>query len=103
LALITLQHDSPAQLANAEIPYVILGHSERRVLFHETSSLVADKTKAALAAKLTVILCCGETLEERESGNTDSVVQEQLKAVVESITESDWRFGLFPRCFFFSV
>jgi len=81
---------SPTQLANAGIPYVILGHSERRTLFHETSSVVAQKTRAALDAKLSVILCVGETLEEREAGKTAVIVEEQLKEVVDQLKEADW-------------
>jgi len=81
---------SPAQLADSGIPFVILGHSERRTLFHETSEIVAQKTVAALASGLKIILCIGETLQERESGATDKVVQEQLECVVKQIKESDW-------------
>lgn len=81
---------SPAQLVDAGIPYVILGHSERRTLFHETSEFVAQKTKAALNATLKVILCVGETLPERETGQTAVVVQKQLQAVVDVLQESDW-------------
>lgn len=79
---------SATQLVDAKIPWVILGHSERRTLFGDTDTLVADKTKAALAAGLSVILCVGETLEEREAGTTVAVVERQLKAVVEKV--SDW-------------
>ena len=67
------------------------GHSERRTLFHETSEIVAQKTRAALDVSLAVILCVGETLEQRESGQTKKVVEEQLKAVVDLLKESDWR------------
>ena len=67
------------------------GHSERRTLFHETSQLVAEKTRAALDATLSVILCVGETLQERESGQTTAVVESQLKAVVDLLKENDWR------------
>lgn len=81
---------SPAQLVDAGIPYVILGHSERRTLFHETSEFVAQKTKAALNATLKAILCVGETLPERETGQTAVVVQKQLQAVVDVLQESDW-------------
>ncbi|KAJ8454762.1 hypothetical protein ONZ45_g19176 [Pleurotus djamor] len=81
---------SATQLADAGIPYVVLGHSERRTIFHETSELVAQKTKAAIDAGLSVILCVGETLEERESGKTAAVVEEQLSAVVKAISEADW-------------
>ena len=79
---------SPTQLVDAGIPWVILGHSERRTLFGDTDALVAEKTKAALAAGLSVILCVGETLEEREGGKTLAVVERQLAAVKEKV--SDW-------------
>jgi triosephosphate isomerase len=81
---------SPKQLADAGIPYVILGHSERRTLFHETSALVATKTRAAIDASLKVILCIGETLEHREAEKTAEVCEEQLKAVVDVTKEEDW-------------
>jgi len=81
---------SPAQLHDLKIPYVILGHSERRTLFHESSDFVAQKTRAALDAGLSVILCIGETLEEREAGKTVAVVGTQLTAVVEVLKEADW-------------
>ncbi|KAH9950706.1 Triosephosphate isomerase [Amylocystis lapponica] len=81
---------SPAQLVDAGIPYVILGHSERRTLFHETSELVAQKTQAALQAGLSVILCVGETLQEREANQTAQVVESQLAPVVAALAESDW-------------
>ncbi len=66
------------------------GHSERRTLFNETSELVATKTQAALEAGLKVILCIGETLEEREGGQTSQVCEAQLKAVVNN-KKVDWR------------
>jgi len=62
--------------------YVIVGHSERRSLYGESSGLVAEKLAAAQKAGLTPILCVGETLEQRESGTTESVVAEQLDAVI---------------------
>ncbi|KAF8754711.1 Triose-phosphate isomerase [Rhizoctonia solani] len=79
---------SPTQLIDAGIHWVILGHSERRTLFGETDEVVADKTKAALAAGLSVILCIGETLNEREAGITKDVCERQLAAVKAKI--SDW-------------
>ncbi|KAJ3759392.1 Triosephosphate isomerase [Lentinula raphanica] len=81
---------SPAQLVDSEIPYVILGHSERRTLFHETSDFIAQKTRAALDKGLSIILCIGETLKEREAGETAKVCEEQLKPVVALLKESDW-------------
>lgn len=70
------------------------GHSERRTLFGETSELVATKTKAAVDAGLSVILCIGETLEEREAEKTVEVVSAQLKAAVDVLDEKDWRCAL---------
>ena len=80
---------SPSQLVDAGIPWVILGHSERRQLFHETNEVVAKKTAVALDAGLSVILCIGETLAEREAGTTIDVVEKQLNAVAKEI--KDWR------------
>ncbi|KAF8192918.1 triose phosphate isomerase [Pholiota molesta] len=81
---------SPKQLVDAGIPYVILGHSERRTIFHEDSALIATKTRAAIDTGLKVILCIGETLEQREAGKTAEVCQEQLKAVVDVTKDADW-------------
>lgn len=61
----------------------IIGHSERRAIFGETSEQVADKFVAAQAAGVIPVLCVGETLEERESGSTEAVVAEQIQAVLE--------------------
>lgn len=71
--------------------YTNTGHSERRTLFHETSELVAEKTKAAIDSGLTVILCVGETLEQREAGMTAKVVEAQLGEVVKVLKEGDWK------------
>ena len=65
--------------------YVIVGHSERRSLYAETNAIVAEKTKTAIDAGLTPLLCVGESLEDRESGNTEAVVEEQLDAVIDLI------------------
>ncbi|KAJ2927383.1 hypothetical protein H1R20_g9710, partial [Candolleomyces eurysporus] len=67
---------SSSQIKEAGIPYVILGHSERRTVFHETNEVVALKTRAALDAGLKVILCIGETLVQREGGETTKVCEE---------------------------
>jgi triosephosphate isomerase len=64
--------------------YVIVGHSERRQYHFETDALVADKAKAALAAGITPIVCVGETLAEREAGQTEQVVKRQLAAVIHT-------------------
>ena len=65
--------------------YVIVGHSERRALYGESSEDVAAKFKAALAAGLRPILCVGETLAQRESGSTEAVIDEQLNAVLSEV------------------
>ena len=65
--------------------HVIVGHSERRSLYAETNAIVAEKTKAAIDAGLTPLLCVGETLEDRESGNTEAIVEEQINAVIDLI------------------
>lgn len=70
---------SSSLLKDAGATYVIIGHSERRQFFHETHETVNKKTRAALKAGLTPIVCVGEMLAERESGKTFDVVAEQLK------------------------
>jgi len=67
------------------VRHVIVGHSERRSLYGETSSLVAEKVKAALDSDLTPLLCVGESLEQREAGETETVVAEQINAVIELV------------------
>jgi triosephosphate isomerase len=69
---------SPWMLADVGCKYVLVGHSERRHKRGEDHLLVRRKLQAALAAGLTAIFCVGETLEEREAGRTESVLQEQL-------------------------
>jgi triosephosphate isomerase len=76
---------APAMLSDIGCEYVIVGHSERRALYGETSFAVAAKFKAALDAGLKPILCVGETLEQRESGGTESVVEVQLGAVIDKV------------------
>ncbi len=70
---------SPSMLRDLYCHYVILGHSERRALFHETDENVNRKTRAALAANLTPIVCVGETLAEREGGRMEAVICSQVK------------------------
>jgi len=66
---------------------VIVGHSERRQVFGETSAFVAQKVRAALAGELVPILCVGETLDEREAGNAERVVLDQLDASLEGVSD----------------
>lgn len=73
---------APGMLLEFGCRYVILGHSERRALYHESDETVALKFDAALKAGLTPILCVGETLEEREAGITEEIVARQLDVVM---------------------
>lgn len=76
---------SGAMLKDFACRYAIVGHSERRALYGDTDAVVAAKFKAAQAVGLTPILCVGETLEEREAGQTAAVVSRQLAAVLEAV------------------
>ena len=71
---------SPGMLAKLDVAYVIAGHSERRELFHETDDDVRQKVAAILKAGMTPILCCGETLDEREADATEAKVRGQVEA-----------------------
>lgn len=77
---------SPVMLQAMGVDYVILGHSERREYFNETDEALNKKVKAAFAHNLTPILCCGETLEQRENGTTNEVVGNQIKADLEGLS-----------------
>ncbi|MFB4164524.1 triose-phosphate isomerase [Alteribacillus sp. JSM 102045] len=70
---------SPAALADLGIKYSIIGHSERREMFNETDESVNQKLHAAFNHGITPIMCCGETLEERESNKTEQVVRTQVE------------------------
>jgi triosephosphate isomerase len=74
---------SAAMLKDLGCTHVLVGHSERRSLYHESSQLVASKFVAALEADLTPILCFGESLNEREAGKTMDIVFEQIDAVLD--------------------
>ncbi len=76
---------SVGMLAEFGCRYVIVGHSERRQYHGETDQLVADKAKAALAQGVTPIVCVGETLAQREAGETEVVVKRQLSAVIHAL------------------
>ena len=78
---------SAAMLKELGARYVIVGHSERRQYQGETDAQVAVKAQRALAAGLTPIVCVGETLQEREQGETESVVGRQLSAVIQLNSE----------------
>lgn len=81
-------------LVDSGIKWTLTGHSERRVGFGfpgETSAVVGVKTKNAIEAGLSVIVCIGEQLADRQSGSTMKVCSEQLAAVQAALTEVDWK------------
>ena len=76
---------SPAMILTSGSTYVILGHSERRQYAFESDEMVNRKTKAALAAGLTPIVCVGEQLDQREAGRVEEVVIGQVRAALEDV------------------
>lgn len=82
---------SPAMLADCGCKYVILGHSERRAVFGEDDELVNRKVLAALAQGLHPILCVGETLAQREAGQTNQIVAAQLRAGLVGVRPEQMR------------
>ena len=77
------------QMVKEFCKFVIIGHSERRAYFGDTDETVNLKTKAAIAAGLTPIVCVGETLEENEAGQTESVVSRQVKKGLDGISKDE--------------
>lgn len=77
---------APVMLTDIGCAYAIIGHSERRQFFGDTDEVVNKKVKAALKAALKVILCIGESLAERQSGNTNSVLKRQLNAGLNDVS-----------------
>lgn len=80
---------SPKQLSDINVDYVILGHSERREYFNETDEAVNKKVRAALNHGIVPIICCGETLEERDAGKTTEKVAGQVKAALEGFSAEE--------------
>ena len=78
----------PVMLRDIGCEFVIVGHSERRRLFHESDAAVADKIRAALRANLRPILCVGETLEERENGITEQVIARQIEVALNGLAKN---------------
>lgn len=76
---------SASMLADVGCQYVIVGHSERRQLFLERDEAVAEKFRLIQSSGLTPILCVGETLEQRQSGNANDIVGGQLEAVIDAL------------------
>jgi triosephosphate isomerase len=82
---------SAAMVKSTGAQYVILGHSERRQYYHETAAILKDKVLLALANGLKVVFCCGETLEERESGKQNDVVKAELEGSVFNLNAEEWK------------
>jgi triosephosphate isomerase (TIM) len=82
---------SAAQLKDSGINWTLLGHSERRTVMNEEDSFIASKTKCSIEHGIGVILCCGESLEQREKGTTVEVVTRQLDAVNKAVDKDAWK------------
>lgn len=82
---------SVEQLKDSCITWTLLGHSERRTILREEDEFIAKKTLTAVTGGIGVILCCGESLEEREKGTTVEVVTKQLEAVNKAIEKDHWK------------
>ena len=80
---------SPLMLKEIEMDYVILGHSERRQYFAETNETVNKKVLKALEVGINPIVCCGETLEQRESGKTKEICKLQIEKALENVSKED--------------
>ena len=80
---------SPTMLTDIGAKYVILGHSERREYFKECDCLINKKVKAALEHNLIPILCCGETLEEREENEHEAKVKSQIEKDLKDVSKKD--------------
>lgn len=77
---------SPAMLTDAGVKYVVIGHSERREYFAETDETVNKKVKKAFEHGITPIICCGETLTQREQGVTIDFIRQQIKIAFLDVT-----------------
>ena len=80
---------APSMLKEIDVDYVVIGHSERRQYFNETDETVNKKVLKALEVKITPIMCCGETLEERESGKMEEVIKTQIVAGLNDVTAAN--------------
>lgn len=82
---------SPSMLADLEVEYCIVGHSERRKYFNESNPFLAQKVDTLLAHDIVPIFCCGELLPEREAGTHFEIVKRQLQESLFHLTEEDLR------------
>ena len=78
---------SPAMLAEIGCEFVILGHSERRQLFHESDEMIAQKVVSVIRHRMRPILCVGETIDERSAEQTSAVIARQLESALKGVTE----------------
>jgi triosephosphate isomerase (TIM) len=82
---------SAALLRDLLVRYVVLGHSERRMLFGETDEIVNRKVRAAHEATLRPIVCVGETLEQRDKGNVEKILSIQLRGSLQNLNEKEFQ------------
>lgn len=82
---------SARMLRDIGVHFVILGHSERRSLFHETNEWINRKVRRALAEDLVPLLCIGETLEQREEGKTEEVLCRQLEECLHAVSQEEMK------------
>ena len=80
---------SPLMLKELDMDYVVIGHSERRQYFNETDETANKKVLKALEVGIDPILCVGETLEEREAGNTKDICKVQVEKALENVSKED--------------
>jgi len=79
-----------SQLKDFGLNWVILGHSERRQLYHTNDSIVAKQVSIALSSGLSVIACVGETLDERKANKTWTIIEKQLNAIAGAVKADQW-------------
>jgi len=80
---------SPVMLRELDCAYVIVGHSERRHIFHESDAMIARKLAPVMRQGMRVILCVGETLDERQAKTTATVIRRQLRIALKGLTKAD--------------
>ncbi len=80
---------SAAMLASSGTKYVLVGHSERRLYFNETNEIILQKIRQALKYGLHVIFCCGESMEQRTSGATESIILTQLNETLGTLSDTE--------------